>query len=171
MKFLVGLLFFSVSLGAYANPGVTKNTDLGKKKVTSHKQVTRCSGEKCTVNSVTTFDKELKEANAYADCTISQKGVKRFQQCDTYKKKKKAKVKPKVITKTKVVTKKNRLSVHIGGGPNGLEQTSYNNTTSVKESRKAYAGLQYQRMLNDELSVGASIFTNKSGTFSIGIDY
>jgi len=176
MKVLIVLSMFFIGVTAYANPGVKKNTDIGKRKVESHSQVTRCEGDGCTTNSVTRFDKDLsngKKAIYFGECNYSEEGGKRYEHCKLSKEKKKAKVKVKTVVKEKVVdtTKNNRVQLHVGYGPDGLEVNETNNDTTVKEKRKAIFGLQYTRRLNQDFNIGVSAFTNKSVTATFGIDY
>jgi len=170
MKVLFGAIIALSSSFCFANPMVKQNTDLGERKVTSHNQVTRCEDGKCVINSVTTFDKSTKKAVSYAECTIADDKNQRFSQCETMKKKKKM-VKKVVVKAVESKQKKNRIQVHAGAGPDGLYEKTDNNKTSISENLKPIVGLQYSRVLENDFSVGVSGFSNKSLTFSIGIDY
>jgi hypothetical protein len=176
MKLLVAMSVFVWGSLAFANPEVTKDTDIGKRKVTEHYQVTRCEGggDDCKINTVTKFNKSVKEKKIYfGECNYSEVDNMRVSECTTSPKKKKSKTKTKTVVKEKVVdtTKKNRIQLHIGAGPAGLKVDEDNNKTKVEEDRKAILGLQYTRKLNNRWNVGASVFTNKSATISIGLDY
>jgi hypothetical protein len=174
MKLLLAMSVLVWGSLAYANPEVTKNTDIGKRKVERHYQVTRCEGDSCKINTVTEFNKGTSEKKIYyGTCNYSEEGKLRVSECETSPKKKKAKVKTKTVVKEKVVdtTKKNRIQLHVGYGPAGLKADEGNNETVVKEDRKAILGLQYTRKLNNRWNVGGSVFTNKSATISIGLDY
>ena len=160
---------------AFANPGVTKNTDIGKRDVESHYQVTRCEGEKCTINSVTKFDKKVdKKKVSFGECVFSEESNMRVSQCKTSpKKKKKVKKQPKskIVVKEKKMQKKNRLQFHLGYGPTGLERESDNNATSVSEDMDVVVGAGYSRLLDDTVSLGISVYSNKTVTATFGIDY
>ena len=174
MKLLVAMSVLIWGSMVYANPAVTKDTDIGKRKVTDHYQVTRCEAgdDGCTINTVTKFNKTVKEKKVYyGECNYSEESNMRVSQCKTSSKKKKPEV--KTVTKTKVVdtTKKNRIQLHVGAGPAGLKVDEDNNETTVQEERKAILGLQYTRKLNNRWNVGGSVFSNKSATISIGLDY
>ena len=174
MKVLGLTLVMFFGTVAYGNEGVKKNTDLGKRKVVSHSQVTRCEGDNCRINSVTKFDKVLKkEGTSYGECVFSDNQGARFSQCDLSPKKKKPKAQVKTVVKTKVVNtiKKNRIQVHVGSGPAGLSEDSSNNRATITQERAFLIGGQYTRLLEDDLSVGVAAFTNKSITLSIGFDY
>lgn len=58
------------------------------------------------------------------------------------------------------VYKKNRLSLLNGVGNNDSKLNS-----------EYVTGLQYQRSLNDKLSFGAQMLTNKTTLFSLGVDF
>jgi len=155
---------------ANANPGVTKNTDIGKRDVKSHYQVTRCeSNGECTINSVTKFNKKSQGKKIFSgDCVWNEVDGMRVQECKT-----KPNLKKKRIVKRKVVKelKKNRIQVHLGYGPDGQTVDEDSNNTVVKERRRAVGGLQYTRLLNDDYSIGLTGFTNKTVTLTFGIDF
>jgi hypothetical protein len=171
MRLIVSVL--SVFLGysvAQANPRVTENTDINKRDVKSHHQVTRCEGGSCKINTITEFDKPVKGKHIYyGDCNYAEEGTRRFSECQLSKKKKSS----KVIVKEKVVdnTKKNRIQLHLGMGPSGFKVDEDPNDTGVKSDTKPIVGLQYTRKLNNRWNVGVSGFSNKAGTLSIGLDY
>ena len=87
-------MFFFGAL-AYANPGVTKNTDVDKRKVVRHNQVTRCTpGEAhCTTDSVTEFSRSMIKINYYGECNYVDDGTKTYEHCKITHKKPKPKVK------------------------------------------------------------------------------
>lgn len=178
MRIIVSSLCFFIASIASANPGVKKNTDIGKRKVESHSQVTRCEGNGCTLNSVTRFDNNHNpkshnngKTTYFGECNFSEEGGKRYEHCKLSKKKKKAKVKTVIKTKKVDTTKNNRLQIHVGYGSDGLDVDSSNNKTSVKEDRKPVFGMQYTRRLSQEYNIGISAFTNKTVTATFGIDY
>lgn len=169
---LVASMFLVGSL-AYADPSVTKNTDIGKRDVTSHHQVTRCEGDNCRINTVTRFNKKVKEKKIYSgECVFNEVDNMRVSQCDT-KPGLKKKVKTKTVVKEKVIrkTKKNRIQLHIGYGPDGQKVEEDNNQTTVEERRRAIFGLQYTRALTDDWNLGGAVFTNKSATVILGYDF
>jgi hypothetical protein len=97
--------------------------------------------------------------------------------------------KPKVITKTKVVErviekpvfvpvyrteviekrvrKNNRISLLAGVGPSRLVETNSKISMEVGST----IGLQYQRMIEDDLSVGLQLQNNRTVLGIIGIDF
>jgi hypothetical protein len=95
--------------------------------------------------------------------------------------------KPKVITRTKVVerviekpviitvketvekrvSKKNRIAILGGVGPARLTVTS----SEAKVDQKAVFGLQYQRVLEEGLSVGIQAQSNSTVLGSVGIEF
>lgn len=168
---LLSMFFATTAMG---NPGVKKDTDIGKREVDTHNQVTRCSNGECKINTVTTFKKQevkLQERTYYGECNYSEQTGIRVSECKLKAKKPKAKVKT-VIKKVRVPTyKKNRVQLHIANGPTGLEKSGDNNSEEIKEKIYYFQGLQYTRMLNSRFSIGATIFTNKSASVTMGLDY
>ena len=68
--------------------------------------------------------------------------------------------------------KKNRVSLMAGNGPKeGLDRSSDGTTVTVESKVGAIGGAQYQRLLNDRLSVGAQLQTNKSVLVNVGLDF
>lgn len=164
---LTALLFSGLAFG---NPGVTKNTDIGKRGITDPHQVTRCKGDSCKINTITKFNKKTsKKKISFGECVFLEESNMRVSECTTSSKKKKPKV--KTVTKIKKVQKKNRLQFHVGKGPKGLKRKSNNNKTVVSEDMGAVVGMGYSRLLNEEVSVGATIFSNKTATFTFSVDY
>lgn len=155
----------------FANPGVTKDTDIGKRKVELHYQVTKCGvtllGEEvCSINTVTRFDKKIsKKKISNGECVVSEVDNVRAAHCrmTTGVKKKK-----KVVAKK---VRKNRIQIHGGYGTNGLDVDETNNVTKVEEDRGVLAGLQYTRVITEEFNIGAAVFTNKTFTITFGLDY
>ena len=67
---------------------------------------------------------------------------------------------------------KNRVSVLGGyGAKNGLETSQSGNTVTVETKSGANVGAQYQRMLNDDWSVGAQVQSNKTTSLMLGLDF
>ena len=168
----LSLLFSSVS---YGNPSVTKGTDIKIRKVLSHHQVTSCRNDDyCKINSVTSFDrKDHPKIGYYGECTYSEEAGKRYTECkiSSVKKTPVIKVVHKRVFKIIKKAKKNRVQLHVAHGPNGLKKSEDNNKTSIKERLYFFVGLQYTRLLNDRFSIGATIFTNKSASVTMGVDY
>lgn len=85
------------------------------------------------------------------------------------------KEKPKVIVKTVTVKQKkrlNRISLLMGSAPNShLEKSSTENSAKIEHKHQAEFGVQYQRLLNDRVSVGIQIQTNESVFGSVGYDF
>ncbi len=79
------------------------------------------------------------------------------------------------VETTKVIScsaSKNRASLLGGyGARNGLKTTTTGSTTTVETSSGVVGGLQYQRMLNETLSVGVQGQSNKTGSVLIGLDF
>ena len=67
---------------------------------------------------------------------------------------------------------KNRISVLGGHGrKDGLKTNTGATNTTVENRAGLVMGAQYQRMLNDTLSVGGQVQTNKTGSVMLGIDF
>lgn len=68
--------------------------------------------------------------------------------------------------------KKNRVSLMAGNGPKeGLDRSSDGSTVTVESKVGAVGGAQYQRLLNERVSVGTQVQTNKSVLFNVGVDF
>jgi len=84
-----------------------------------------------------------------------------------------------IITRTKQTTtklckdsQKNRVSLVAGKGPKGSLQTDRSgNKLTVEEQIGAVGGLQYQRKLNERISVGIQGQTNETGSLLLGLDF
>jgi hypothetical protein len=77
-----------------------------------------------------------------------------------------------VCTNTEIATNKNRVSALGGyGSRNKLATSTTSTTVEVENSRGLVGGLQYQRLITDELSIGAQAQTNKTGLLLIGLDF
>lgn len=76
---------------------------------------------------------------------------------------------PVLVRRTveKKVYKKNRVSALAGGGPTRLSTEP----GSVVLERGLVLGAQYQRSLNDSLSLGIQVQTNQTVLGSVGIDF
>jgi hypothetical protein len=67
---------------------------------------------------------------------------------------------------------KNRISLLGGQGPDNKLSVSRDATSITVESKtKPIAGVQYQRLITDKISVGAQVQTNESALLSIGLDF
>jgi len=67
---------------------------------------------------------------------------------------------------------KNRVSLLGGHGTkSGLDTSVSGTTTEVETKAGLVVGAQYQRMLNDTLSIGVQGQSNKTGSVLIGIDF
>lgn len=77
--------------------------------------------------------------------------------------------KPVLVRRTveKKVYKKNRVSALAGGGPTRLTTEP----GSVVLERGLVLGAQYQRSLNESLSLGIQVQTNQTVLGSVGIDF
>lgn len=81
------------------------------------------------------------------------------------------KSKPIVVTKTivkKAKIKKNRVSLLAGASPSGKLERDGN---EVSTESNLNIGLQYQRLINDNVSIGIQVQTNESVLGSIGLDF
>jgi hypothetical protein len=169
---------------AFANPGVTKNTDVSKRKAKKHYQLTRCVDDKCEVYEVTEFDKSLKTQGTYSEqCFFIVEDKKRFMACNKMPKPTVVvveKVRPVLVVKERKVyipqvrtiqNKKNRFSLHIGYGPNGLTRDSTNNQTGVSEYRSPIVGASYSRLVSNQVSFGLTAFSNSTLALSVGFDF
>ena len=159
--------------------------DVNKRKAVKHYQVTKCEGggsSKCTVAEVTVFDKALSGKEYFTQCIFTEVGKKRFMTCDRNPTKpievvklvEKVKVvEKKVIVKEvkEVVKNKNRISFQTGMAPVGVESKETEDNTTVTERRGLTFGVGYSRLLNDQISLGGSIHTNKAFNLSIGFDF
>ena len=76
---------------------------------------------------------------------------------------------PVRVTQTivKKVQKKNRISALGGTGPTRVSVTS----SEVRLERGPVFGVQYQRMLGEDLSVGVQVQSNETVLGSVGIDF
>lgn len=67
---------------------------------------------------------------------------------------------------------RNRISVLGGRGPKeGLDRDNSGNKVSVESRVGAVAGIQYQRLLTEKVSIGAQVQSNNSGLLNIGLDF
>jgi hypothetical protein len=174
---------------ALANPGVTQNTDVGKRKSKRHYQVTRCENDKCEVYEVTEFNKPLKTQGTYSEqCFFIVEDKKRFMACNKMPEPQVIVVPSEPVVKTVVKTKtverkvyvdrverienkKNRFSLHIGYGPNGLTKDETNDDTKVTEYRSPIVGASYSRLVSDKVSFGLTGFSNSTIALSVGLDF
>lgn len=77
-----------------------------------------------------------------------------------------------VVSCTTNSPNKNRVSLLGGHGAQGGLKSSVNGNVAEVESKTGLVGgAQYQRMLNDTLSIGVQGQTNKTGSILIGIDF
>ena len=68
--------------------------------------------------------------------------------------------------------RKNRVTLHAGAGQQGIANVSKDNTKAVIETNyEVIAGIGYQRLVTDRMSLGFSIFTNMTGAMNIGYDF
>lgn len=80
--------------------------------------------------------------------------------------------KTKQLDKTMCSANKNRVSLLAGNGPKeGLDRSKSGTTVTVESRTGAVGGAQYQRLLNERISVGAQIQTNESVLVNIGLDF
>ena len=83
----------------------------------------------------------------------------------------------KVTCSVKVVEmadakEKNRVSLLGGQGPKyGLQRSSDGSKVTVESNSGLIGGAQYQRLLDDKLSVGAQVQSNESVLVNIGLDF
>ena len=85
----------------------------------------------------------------------------------------------KQVDKTSCVAKhdlnRNRLSLAAGNGTKeGLDRSTDGTTVTVESKTGAVGGAQYQRLLpalDDRLSIGAQVQTNKTLLLNIGLDF
>jgi hypothetical protein len=83
-----------------------------------------------------------------------------------------------IITKTKQLDKtmctpeKNRISLLAGQGPKeGLDRSKTATTVTVESKVGAVGGLQYQRLVTEDISLGIQGQTNESVLVNIGLDF
>lgn len=83
----------------------------------------------------------------------------------------------KVATNTQKVCKefgllKNRVSVLGGSGVKaGLDKDLKDGSVDVKSRTGFVGGVQYQRLLNEKISVGVQGQSNRTGLISVGLDF
>jgi len=78
----------------------------------------------------------------------------------------------KVVSCTNNITSKNRVSALGGyGSQGGLNVSNNGSRVEVESKMGAVGGLQYQRLLTDELSVGVQVQTNSASSLLIGFDF
>jgi hypothetical protein len=78
----------------------------------------------------------------------------------------------KVVSCSTNSPNKNRVSLLGGHGAQaGLNSSVSGTTTEVESKTGLVGGAQYQRMLNDTLSIGVQGQTNKTGSLLLGIDF
>ena len=78
----------------------------------------------------------------------------------------------KTSCSSEIENKKNRISLMAGNGPKeGLDRAIGSSSVSVESRVGAIGGAQYQRLLNDRLSLGAQLQTNKSVLVNLGLDF
>jgi hypothetical protein len=182
-RLLTGLILFSVPFSAaLANPGVTKNTDVGKNKVKRHHQVTwTCedgSGT-CKTASVEEFAKPVADQRYRQMCDVVVRGNKRYMSCTTVKaggETVASTTQTRKDNKTETVQSwqpagPNRFSLHVGRGPTGLKTDETADRTKVKEDMDVVIGAGYSRVVYKNLSLGVSIYSNKTVTGSLGFDF
>lgn len=184
MKSVVVLLVASLfSVPAFAED--MSDFDIGKKKVVKHYQVTKCvAKDKCTVAEVTVFDKNVKDGEYYTQCSFLIKANKRFMMCDKtpsgprvvevvrYVPKVRVVTKTVTVKETKEVVKNfNRIQFMTGLAPVGVETQETEDRTIVTERKGLTFGVGYSRLLNEQVSVGLGIHTNKAFNLSLGFDF
>lgn len=85
-----------------------------------------------------------------------------------------------IVTKTKQVAQtnckadalKNRVSLMGGNGPKGgLDKEASSSEVTIKSRVGAVGGVQYQRLLNQRLSVGGQLQTNDTVMLNLGLDF
>jgi hypothetical protein len=101
------------------------------------------------------IERKLKDGTVQKFDGNSYKIVKRGE--------KKKKTEPSVVLKENTIHKKNAIKLFVGHGPGDIERRS---NTRVDLENKAFFGLGYQRMLNENFSVEINGNTNES--YSIG---
>lgn len=76
------------------------------------------------------------------------------------------------VTKNVIEMKKNRVSVMGGAGPTeGLSDSKTPTVVEVESNVGAIGAAQYQRMLNDKVSAGVQLQTNKTWLLELGLDF
>ena len=67
---------------------------------------------------------------------------------------------------------KNRVSLLGGYGPkNGLTKDVSSDKVDIESNTGLNAGLQYQRVVHKDVSVGAQVQSNQAGSLMIGLDF
>jgi len=181
MRFLLSILLLPSI--AYANPGVIKNTDVGKNKVKRHHQVTwTCEDNSgtCKIARVEEFAKPVANQRYRQVCDVVVRDNKRYMSCTTIKQgdgpsvvagNTPDKKKPSDSVQSWQPAGPNRFSLHVGYGPTGLKTTETADRTKVKEDMDVVIGAGYSRVVYKNLSLGVSIYSNKTVTGSLGFDF
>lgn len=188
-RWLIASLFLFSSV-ALANPGVKKDTDIGKRKSKKHYQVTRCVEDKCEVYEVTEFDRKAEMNGQYsAQCFFIIEDKKRFMACNKDVKPQEPKVvmvksepivvekivvktvEKKVVVEKQIEPKKNRLIGKVGYGTRGIEYDNNSAGTKVKEDKGIVLGLGLDRRVTKQMSLGVEIYTNKQVGVTAGFDF
>jgi hypothetical protein len=179
MRFLLSILLLPSI--AYANPGVTKNTDVGKNKVKRHHQVTwTCedSSGTCKTARVEEFAKPVANQRYRQVCDVVVRDNKRYMSCTTIKQGDGVasastgdNKKPADLVQSWQPAGPNRFSLHVGYGPTGLKTTESADRTKVKEDMGVIIGAGYSRVVYKNLSLGVSIYSNKTITGTLGVDF
>jgi hypothetical protein len=184
MRILLSLLLLPGL--AYANPGVTKNTDIGRNKVKRHHQVTwTCedSTGTCSTARFEEFENPMKDERYRQICDVVVRDNRRYMSCTTTKatasntedgsqnNKGTSKDTGVATARTWKPSGPNRLSLHVGWGPTGLEYDEKGEYTKVKEDMNLVLGVGYSRVVYKNMSLGVSIYTNKTMTGTVGFDF
>lgn len=78
------------------------------------------------------------------------------------------------ITETCIESKNSLNRVMILGGygaKEGIDRTNKTTSTKLESNVGVVGGLQYQRLLNEQISVGVQGQTNQTGSLMIGLDF
>lgn len=68
--------------------------------------------------------------------------------------------------------RKNRASIMAGNGPKeGLERSNIGTAVAIESKVGTVAGVQYQRLITERVSLGAQLQSNKSALVNIGLDF
>ena len=65
----------------------------------------------------------------------------------------------------------NRLRVFAGRGPSGVRVDRNVDSIKVKSDMKAVGGVGYDRMIDEQVSVGAQLMSNGTATLGLGVDF
>jgi len=111
-----------------------------------------------------TITVQLKDGKKYIFSTNEYKVVRRGS-------KRAEPVEQIVVAQQPDTTNRNRVQLHGGVGYKGFDTSVNSSDIVVREKRVPVFGVSYFRLLDNDASIGASIFTNGVITLGVGKDF